>query len=51
MSLWWAKKEQLDPHQVKLIEDLPLDGNHLVVGPPGSGKTNILLRRAQFARM
>jgi len=50
MSLWWAKREQLDPNQVKLIEDLPLDGNNLVVGPPGSGKTNILLRRAQYAR-
>lgn len=51
MSLWWAKRDQLDPNQVKLIEELPLDGNNLVVGPPGSGKTNILLRRAQYARM
>lgn len=51
MSLWWAKKEQLDVHQVALVEDLPLRGNHLVVGPPGSGKTNVLLRRAQFVRL
>lgn len=51
MSLWWAKREQLDKDQVKLIEDLPLVGGHLVVGPPGSGKTNVLLRRAQFVRM
>jgi superfamily I DNA/RNA helicase len=51
MSLWWAKREQLDKHQVELIEDLPLHGNHLVLGPPGSGKTNILLRRAQFVRL
>ena len=51
MSLWWAKREQLDEHQVALIEDLPLVGNHLVIGPPGSGKTNVLLRRAQFVRM
>ena len=51
MSLWWAKREQLDVHQVALIEDLPLVGSHAVVGPPGSGKTNVLLRRAQFVRM
>lgn len=50
MSLWWARREQLDPHQVELIERLPLRETHLVLGPPGSGKTNILLRRAQFVR-
>lgn len=50
MSLWWARREQLDEHQVRLIEDLPLHGRYLVLGPPGSGKTNVLLRRAQFTR-
>lgn len=50
MSLWWARRDQLDPHQVDLIENLPLRQNHLVLGPPGSGKTNVLLRRAQFVR-
>lgn len=50
MSLWWAKKEQLDSKQLGLIEKLPLRKNHLVLGPPGSGKTNVLLRRAQFVR-
>lgn len=50
MSLWWARKEQLDEHQVRLIEDLPLRESQLVLGPPGSGKTNVLLRRAQFVR-
>lgn len=48
MTLWWAKREQLDEHQINLIENLDLNENHLVVGPPGSGKTNVLLRRAQF---
>ena len=50
MSLWWARKEQLDKHQIALIEDLPVWGDYLVLGPPGSGKTNVLLRRAQFVR-
>lgn len=50
MSLWWTQKEQLDESQLAIIEDLPLRDNFLVLGPPGSGKTNILVRRAQFVR-
>lgn len=50
MSLWWVNKKQLDPAQVALIETLPLEGRFLLLGPPGSGKTNVLLRRAQFIR-
>src|SRR5882724_4891169 len=49
-TLWWTKKEQLDKDQIGLIEKLPLRETFLVVGPPGSGKTNVLLRRAQFVR-
>ncbi|UVO30404.1 AAA family ATPase [Bradyrhizobium arachidis] len=50
MSLWWARRENLDKDQVALIEDLPLGEHHVVLGPPGSGKTNVLLRRAQYVR-
>ncbi|MGP4673624.1 UvrD-helicase domain-containing protein [Agrobacterium salinitolerans] len=47
---WWVNKNQLDDDQLRLIEKLPIEGNYLVLGPPGSGKTNVLLRRAQFLR-
>jgi superfamily I DNA/RNA helicase len=50
MSLWWVSREQLDKHQIELIEKLPLRENFLILGPPGSGKTNVLVRRAQFVR-
>ena len=50
MSLWWVQKDDLDTDQLALIEELPLQENCLILGPPGSGKTNVLLRRAQFVR-
>lgn len=44
---WWRTPEQLDEDQARIIS-LPSGGNHLVVGPPGSGKTNLLLLRAAY---
>src|SRR5260370_22590513 len=41
---WWVKPEQLDDRQ-KAVIDLPLGESHLILGPPGSGKTNLLLLR------
>src|ERR1035438_8092838 len=49
-SLWWVKKDQLDRDQIALIENLPLRESFLILGSPGSGKTNVLVRRAQFVR-
>ena len=44
---WWREITELDEEQQKVIS-LPQEGNFLIVGPPGSGKTNLLLLRAQF---
>lgn len=44
---WWKSKDELDNDQKAFIR-LPAHGKHLLIGPPGSGKTNLLLLRAQF---
>lgn len=45
-STWWVKPEDLDEDQQKIVA-LDRRGSHLIVGPPGSGKTNLLLLRAK----
>jgi len=44
---WWTQPEQLDAQQRKVVA-LPMAGDHLIIGPPGSGKTNLLILRATF---
>jgi superfamily I DNA/RNA helicase len=44
---WWLDPKDLDQKQRDAVELSP-ESNHLVVGPPGSGKTNLLLLRASF---
>src|ERR1043166_2690688 len=46
-STWWAKPDDLDQAQRTFIQ-LPPQGRYILDGPPGSGKTNLLLLRAQF---
>jgi len=43
---WWLDITDLDEEQKNVIE-LPAIGNYLILGPPGSGKTNLLLIRAE----
>lgn len=44
---WWLDISDLDDDQKEVIA-LPATGNYLILGPPGSGKTNLLLIRAEY---
>lgn len=44
---WWTKPEQMDEDQKRFVS-LEADGKHLLIGPPGSGKTNLILLRARY---
>ena len=47
METWWREISDLDNDQRQVI-GLPPVGSYLVKGPPGSGKTNLLLLRANY---
>ena len=44
---WWISEGQLDADQQEVVS-LGLDKSFLISGPPGSGKTNLLLLRAKY---
>ncbi len=44
---WWVNESDLDDQQRRVI-GLGAEGRHLLIGPPGSGKTNLLLLRANY---
>lgn len=47
METWWREAGELDEDQLRVI-GLPAEGSFLVKGPPGSGKTNLLILRANY---
>lgn len=47
MNAWFVSEKDLIEEQRRIIE-LPSDGRFFVIGPPGSGKTNLLLLRAKY---
>ena len=47
---WWRSAHELDNDQRRIVQIPPHQGNHLITGPPGCGKTNILLLRASYLR-
>lgn len=44
---WFRSVKELDDDQKAFIK-LPPHGRHALIGPPGSGKTNLLLLRAEY---
>lgn len=47
MSTWLIPREELTPEQVRAFELDPAQ-HRVIFGPPGSGKTQILLHRARY---
>ena len=48
-STWWRSADDIDDDQ-KTILSLPTEGNYLITGPPGSGKTNLIVLRGVYLR-
>lgn len=46
-KIWWVKPGDLDDAQKEVLKLRP-EGKHLVTGPPGSGKSNLLVLRAKY---
>src|SRR5713226_8627547 len=44
---WWLDPADLNQEQEPII-NLPIGKSYLITGPPGSGKTNLVLLRANY---
>lgn len=49
MATWLVPRNDLTPDQARAVELSP-EGHRLIVGGPGSGKTQVLLHRAAYLR-
>ncbi|WP_149499224.1 AAA family ATPase [Roseiconus lacunae] len=47
---WWVGRKDLDDDQKKIFS-IPESESFLITGPPGSGKTNLLLLRANYLHL
>jgi superfamily I DNA/RNA helicase len=47
---WWVDENDLKDEQKNAVTEIPIDESYLIVGSPGSGKTNVLLLRSKFLR-
>lgn len=47
---WWVGEDDLKEEQKRAVDSIPIDESYLIVGSPGSGKTNVLLLRSKYLR-
>jgi len=47
MSAWLVSRSDLTPEQIK-VKKIPPRQSNLVLEPPGSGKTQVLVQRADY---
>jgi superfamily I DNA/RNA helicase len=47
---WWVGEEDLKEEQKRAVDSISIDESYLIVGSPGSGKTNVLLLRSKYLR-
>lgn len=47
---WWVGENDLKDEQKRAVDSIPIGESYLIVGSPGSGKTNVLLLRSKYLR-
>lgn len=47
MSIWLLPRLELTPEQLRVVE-MPPQKHKVILGPPGSGKTQVLIHRADY---
>lgn len=47
MSIWLLPRLDLTPEQLRVVE-MPPNEHRVILGPPGSGKTQVLIHRADY---